>query len=148
MTLKQKLEHRKYLNQIKHNLYKKYCTKDNPYSYHNLDHIDYVVDNVLSRQIMQQNPAELEALQILSNRGIDVKYQEPIPIMSAGGKLEHLYIADIVIGKTIIEIDGSSHDEEKQLRDYYRDEQTAKAGYVTKRLHTTEVYKLKEESFD
>lgn len=148
LSFKEKLKHKQYLNQIKHNLYKKCCTKDNPYRNDNIEHIDYVIYNVLSKQMIQQNPAELEALQILFNRGIYPKYQEPIPILSKGGKLEHLYIADMVIGNTIIEIDGSFHDEERKLKDFYRDEQTTKAGYITKRYKPSEVSKLKEETFN
>lgn len=148
MTLKQRIEHKKYLDRIKKSLYKKYCTQDNPYKEENKDRINYVIYNVLSKQMLNKNKAELEALQILSNRGINVKYQEPIPILSKGGKLEHLYIADILIGNTIVEIDGSFHDKERQLRDLYRDELTNKAGYITKRFKTSEVSKLKEETFD
>ena len=150
MNLKDKIEHRKHLNRVSKDLYKRCkCTEDNPYMEHNIDRIDYVVYNVLSEQIKKENPAEMEALQILSNRGINAKYQEPIPILTEGGKLERLYIADIVVGNTIIEIDGSSHDDKERLaKDFYRDELTQKAGYKTKRFSPTEVYKLKEESFD
>lgn len=142
-------EHKQYLNQVRKQLYKQYCNPDDKYYSHNADLVDYVISNVLSRQVLQQNPAELEALEILKNRGMDVKYQEPIPILSEGGKLEHLYIADIVIGKTIVEIDGSFHEDmERQARDIYRDEQTQKAGYVTKRYLPYEVERLKDEKFN
>lgn len=145
MTLKEKLQHRKYLNQKRKELYNNHCKKDNPYREDNAGLIDYVIYTVLSEQMLNKNGGELEALQILSNRGIDVKYQEPIPIVSQGGKLEHLYIADILYNNVIIEIDGSSHGINRQIRDFYRDEDTKKAGYTTKRFRTSEVYKLKNE---
>lgn len=130
-------------------LYRKYCKADNKYQLYNMDKIDYVMSNILAQQLRQKNPAELEALQILKEKGIDVKYQETIPILSEGGKLEHLWLVDLLVNNnTIIEIDGSYHDDpEKLMKDSYRDELTSKAGYVTKRYLTTEVSKLKEETF-
>lgn len=98
--------------------------------------------------MLQENQSELEAMRILSNRGIFAEYQKLIPILSEGGKLEHLCVADIAIGKTIVEIDGSYHRElEQQIRDYYRDENIKNAGYTIKRYSTQELNKLKEEKF-
>lgn len=150
MTLRDKIQHRKYLNIKRNNLYKDYewlFNKDNPYCDYNKKKSSFVIYNILSNQILQQNSFELKALQILSNRGIDnVKYQELIPILSEGGKLEHLYVADIVIGNTIIEIDGKSHDSKKQ-EDEERDRQILGAGYITKRFSTSDIDKLRVETF-
>lgn len=49
-------------------------------------------------------------LKRLFAHNIEPKVQQPIPILSEGGKLEHLYLADIVVDKTIIEVDGPQHD--------------------------------------
>ena len=93
------------------------------------------------------NPYELRALDILTGRGFFPEYQAPIPILSEGGKLEHLYLADILIKNTIIEIDGKCHEKNKGS-DLYRDKLTKEAGYITKRFSASEIYKLKEEMFD
>ena len=150
MTIEEKEKRSQYIRSIKYKLYKIHCTQDNQYRDENRELIDYVVDNVLSPQLKQQNPAELEALEILKERGIkNVKYQEFIPILSSGGKIEHLYVADIMVNdNTIIEIDGSYHQNTYKLtRDFNRDQITSQAGYKTKRYLPAEVKKLKEESF-
>ena len=132
-------------------LYRKYCKADNKYQLYNMDKIDYVMSNILAQQLRQKNPAELEATKILKDLGIEnVKYQETIPILNSGGKLENLWLADIVVNdNVIVEIDGSYHDDpEKISRDIYRDEITKKAGYVTKRYLTTEMERLKNDFYD
>lgn len=145
MTLRDKIEHRKYLKAIKESLYKKLCSDDNPYKEENKARIDFVIDKVFNKQILNNNPYELRALDILTGRGFLPDYQAPIPILSEGGKLEHLYLADILINNTIIEIDGKCHNKHS---DSYRDKLTKEAGYITKRYSTSEIYKLKEETFD
>lgn len=150
MSIEEREAFSKKIREIKYGLYKKFCQQNNSYREYNRDLIDYVVDNVLSPQLKQKNPAEMEALQILKDKGINnIKYQELIPILDTGGKIEHLYVADIVINDdTIIEIDGSYHQDQYKLsKDFNRDQITSKAGYKTKRYLTTEVSKLKEETF-
>ena len=131
-------------------LQKKYCDPNNKYYIYNMDKIDYLMSNILPQQLRQKNPAELEAYQILKDKGLNVKYQETIPIASEGGKLEYLWLADLVVNdNVIVEIDGSYHDDpEKISRDTFRDEITKKAGYTTKRYLTTEMDKLKAETFN
>lgn len=142
-------ERKHFLEKKKIELYKKYCDNSNPNWEYNRDQIDYIILEVLSRQLSQENPAELEALDILTNRGIqNIKYQEVIPILSEGGKIEHLYIADIMIGNTLIEIDGSFHTGLlQQEKDILRENLLKSAGYKIKRYATYEVEKLKKEIF-
>ena len=49
MTLRDKIEHRKYLKAIKESLYKKHCTDDNPYKEDNKKRIDFVIDKVFNK---------------------------------------------------------------------------------------------------
>ena len=58
MTSKERTEHRKYLRELKEKLYRKYCKQDNEFREQNHDRIDYVIDEVLSKQMLQENPAE------------------------------------------------------------------------------------------
>lgn len=141
MTRLERNKFKRNLERIRNDLHSKY---DNGLLF-NRDRIDYVVDNVLCKQLEYQNSFEIQALQILSNAGIsNVKYQEPIPIFGEGGKLEHLYIADILVNDdTIIEIDGSSHTW-KNLKDSKRDENTQNAGYITKRFTPKNLNQIKD----
>jgi hypothetical protein len=64
------------------------------------------MNKIYKPQIKHYNWNEDKVLKRLFAHNIEPKVQQPIPILSQGGKLEHLYLADIVVGKTIIEVDG------------------------------------------
>lgn len=112
-----------------------------PYARHNLDRINYVM-KIYKKQTKKINTNEEKVINQLKEHNIWCETQKPIPILSSGGKLEHLYLADIVVGKTIIEVDGPQH---KKAYDNKRDELTASLGYKTIRIPTSG---LSEETID
>lgn len=112
-----------------------------PYARHNLDRINYVM-KIYRKQTKKLNTNEEKVINRLKEHNIWCETQQPIPILSSGGKLEHLYLADIVVGKTIIEVDGPQH---KKAYDRERDELTASLGYKTIRIPTSD---LSEETID
>ena len=118
----------------KRKLYKKFGKGE--YAKHNIERINYVIDKVYKKQIRIYNTNEEKVIQRLKAHKIYPKVQQPIPILSSGGKLEHLYLADIVVGKTIIEVDGPQH---KKEYDQKRDELTAAQGYKTIRIPTSDL---------
>lgn len=124
----------------KRKLYKKFGKGE--YAKHNIERINYVIDKVYKKQLRVYNKNEEKVIQHLKAHNIYPKVQQPIPILSSGGKLEHLYLADIVVGKTIIEVDGPQH---KKAYDDKRDELTASLGYKTIRIPTSD---LSEETID
>ena len=120
-------------SKLKGSLIKKYVT--GPHAKHNLDRINYVM-KIYRQQTRRVNINEEKVIKRLFDHGIKCEVQQPIPILSDGGKLEHLYLADIVVGKTIIEVDGPQHKEEY---DQKRDELTATQGYKTIRIPTSDL---------
>ena len=118
----------------KRKLYKKFVK--GPYAKHNMERINYVINKVYKKQIRVYNSNEQKVIARLQAHKIYPKVQQPIPILSSGGKLEHLYLADIVVGKTIIEVDGPQH---KKEYDQKRDELTAAQGYKTIRIPTSDL---------
>lgn len=127
-------------SKLKASLYKKFCT--GPHAKHNQQRIDFVINKIYKRQIKHFNWNEHQVLKRLYAHNIQPKVQQPIPILSQGGKLEHLYLADIVVGDVIIEVDGPQH---KPEYDQKRDELTAAQGYKTIRIPTSD---LSEETID
>jgi very-short-patch-repair endonuclease len=97
---------------------------------------------IYRKQTRRINTNEAKVINRLQQHGVEYKTQTPIPILSSGGKLEHLYLADIVVGKTIIEVDGPQH---KKSYDKERDRQTSSLGYKTIRIPTSD---LSEETID
>lgn len=106
-----------------------------PHAKHNLDRINYVM-KIYRKQTKKINTNEEKVINRLKEHNIWCETQQPIPILSSGGKLEHLYLADIVVGKTIIEVDGPQH---KPKYDQKRDELTAAQGYKTIRIPTSDL---------
>lgn len=107
------------------------------YAAHNRDRIDYVM-RLREQQIQEKNSYEQVVADWLDFHRIPYEWQKAIPLLSGGGKIDHLYLADFVVGKVIIEIDGSSHDK-KTKRDHQRDLNTSKLGYFTIRIPTDEL---------
>jgi len=93
---------------LKQSLYKQFVI-NSPFSTYNRKHIDWVLSHVYKKQISNYNPNEEKVISFLSNNNIKCQTQTPIPILSEGGKLQHLYLADITVGNTIIEVDGPQH---------------------------------------
>lgn len=122
-------------------LYNKYVT-NSAYYRHNKQRIDYVLNKVYNRQLKHFNWNEERVLTRLRAKGIEPKQQVLIPIVQQGGKIQHLYIADLVVGNTIIEVDGPQHD---PIKDKERDRLTATLGYDTIRIPTTD---LSDETID
>lgn len=115
-------------------LYRKFAT--GKYADFNKSRIDYVFDNVYKKQLKIYNSNEEKVKARLEEMGIEPEVQKIIPIQSKGGKLEHLYIADMVVGDTIIEVDGSQH---RKKYDDKRDKQTSDLGYNTIRIPTSDL---------
>ena len=116
---------------LKEELYKQYC--QGIYSEQNKDRIDFVL-NLRQEQLNNQNALELYVLNRLSKSFDNIQYQVPIPIIKDGGKLDHIYLADMVINNThIVEIDGKMHELQKDY-DNNRDKLTKEAGFTTHRL--------------
>lgn len=124
-------------------LYKDYVYKS-PYSKYNKQRIDYILENVYKRQLKIFNKNEQKVIDRLKLHGIAPTQQKLIPIAQSGGKLEHLYIADMIIGSTIIEVDGPQHEKSKEW-DEERDKLTSELGYSTIRIPTSD---LSSESID
>lgn len=120
-------------SKLKAHLYKQFVK--GPYAKHNLDRINYVM-KIYRKQTKKINTNEEKVINRLKEHNIWCETQQPIPILSSGGKLEHLYLADIVVGKTIIEVDGPQH---KKEYDQKRDELTAAQGYKTIRIPTSDL---------
>lgn len=112
-----------------------------PYARHNLDRINYVM-KIYRKQTKKINTNEEKVINRLKEYNIQCETQQPIPILSSGGKIEYLYLADIIVDKTIIEVDGPQH---KLEYDQKRDELTAAQGYKTIRIPTSD---LSEETID
>lgn len=70
--------------------------------------------------------------------GLTPEQQYIIPIQKHGGKLDHIYIADMVVGTTIIEVDGPQHEKNKKW-DEERDRLTAGMGFSTIRIPTSDL---------
>lgn len=121
-------------------LYRKFVK--GKYEEWNKSRIDYVLDNVYKKQLKIYNSNEEKVKARLQAKGLEPEQQKIIPIASKGGKLQHLYIADMVVGNTIIEVDGPQH---KKKYDDYRDKLTAEEGYSTIRIPTSD---LTEETID
>lgn len=121
-------------SKLKARLYKQFVK--GPFAKHNQQRIDFVMNKIYKPQIKHYNWNEDQVLKRLFAHNIEPKVQQPIPVLSQGGKLEHLYLADIVVGKTIIEVDGPQH---KPEYDQKRDELTAAQGYKTIRIPTSDL---------
>lgn len=121
----------------KRKLYRQFV-KDSPYAAWNKSRIDYVLNNVYKKQLKIYNSNEEKVISRLKFKNIIPEVQKLIPIQSEGGKLQHLYIADIVVGNTIIEVDGPQH---KEKYDSIRDQNTSKLGYKTIRIPTSDLSK-------
>lgn len=122
-------------------LYKKYAV-DGKYAEFNKSRIDFVLDKVYRRQLKIYNSNEEKVKARLEAKGLEPEVQKIIPIASKGGKLQHLYIADMVVGNTIIEVDGPQH---RKKYDDRRDKQTGDLGYSTIRIPTSD---LSDETID
>lgn len=118
-------------------LYKKYVL-NSPFAKQNKYRIDYVLDKVYRKQLKIYNTNEQKVIDRLTAHDIPLESQKLIPILSEGGKLEHLYIADIVVGNTIIEVDGPQHQKTIEY-DNNRDELTSELGYTTIRIPTSDL---------
>lgn len=123
-------------SKLKAHLYKQFVK--GPHAKHNQQRIDFVINKIYKPQIRRYNWNEDQVLKRLFAHNIEPKVQQPIPILSEGGKLEHLYLADIVVDKTIIEVDGPQHD---PVKDQKRDQLTAAQGYKTIRIPTSDLSK-------
>lgn len=123
-------------------LYRKYVK--GTWAKWNKSRIDYVLSKVYKKQLNANNPCEKKVKKKLQERGFNPIEQKLIPIESKGGKLQHLYIADFVVGQTIIEVDGKQHLKQKSW-DKVRDVYTSQLGYKTIRIPTTD---LKNEIID
>lgn len=123
-------------------LYRKYVK--GKYATFNKQRIDYVIKNVYKKQLQVFNSNEQKVINRLQDRGLEPQTQKIIPIIQAGGKINHLYIADIVVGNTIIEVDGPQHNKNKKWDDT-RDKYTLQEGYNTIRIPTSD---LSEETID
>ena len=118
---------------LKSDLIREFC--NGFHAQHNLNRINYVM-RIYRKQTRRINTNEAKVINRLQQYGVEYKTQTPIPILSSGGKLEHLYLADIVVGKTIIEVDGPQH---KKSYDKERDRQTSSQGYKTIRIPTSDL---------
>ena len=118
-------------------LYRKYVL-NSPFAKQNKYHIDYVLDKVYRKQLKIYNTNEQKVIDRLTAHDIPLESQKLIPILSEGGKLEHLYIADIVVGNTIIEVDGPQHQKTIEY-DNNRDKLTSELGYTTIRIPTSDL---------
>ena len=118
-------------------LYKKYVL-NSPFAKQNKYRIDYVLDKVYRKQLKIYNSNEQKVIDRLTAHDIPLESQKLIPILSEGGKLEHLYIADIVVGNTIIEVDGPQHQKTIEY-DNNRDRLTSELGYTTIRIPTSDL---------
>ena len=118
-------------------LYKKYVL-NSPFAKQNKYRIDYVLDKVYRKQLKIYNSNEQKVIDRLTAHDIPLESQKLIPILSEGGKLEHLYIADIVVGNTIIEVDGPQHQKTIEY-DNNRDKLTSELGYTTIRIPTSDL---------
>lgn len=118
-------------------LYRKYVL-NSPFAKQNKRHIDYVLDKVYRKQLKIYNTNEQKVIDRLTAHSIPLESQKLIPILSDGGKLEHLYIADIVVGNTIIEVDGPQHQKTIEY-DNNRDKLTSELGYTTIRIPTSDL---------
>lgn len=129
--------------EIRDSLYKEHVlTLPHSIRWYNKSRIDYVIDNVYSKQITRSNPWENVVKNWLTSHNIPYKFQEFIPILKKGGKIEHLYLADFVVGNTIIEVDGKQHNKQKE-KDKLRDQQTEALGYKTIRIPTKDLFQPK-----
>lgn len=118
-------------------LYRKYVL-NSPFAKQNKYRIDYVLDKVYRKQLKIYNTNEQKVIDRLTAHDIPLESQKLIPILSEGGKLEHLYIADIVVGNTIIEVDGPQHQKTVEY-DNNRDKLTSELGYTTIRIPTSDL---------
>lgn len=118
-------------------LYRKYVL-NSPFAKQNKYRIDYVLDKVYRKQLKIYNTNEQKVIDRLTTHDIPLESQKLIPILSEGGKLEHLYIADIVVGNTIIEVDGPQHQKTIEY-DNNRDKLTSELGYTTIRIPTSDL---------
>lgn len=130
------------INQQKKILYNKYVKGEN--ANYNKQRIDWVLQNVYKKQIKTLNRNEEKVLNRLFNHRIYAESQKIIPILQSGGKINHLYVADIVVDKTIIEVDGPQHEKQKEW-DAVRDIYTKQEGYSVIRIPTTD---LSNETID
>lgn len=126
-------------NTLKEDLIREFC--NGCHAQYNLNRINYVM-KIYRKQTRRVNTNEAKVINRLQQHGVEYTTQTPIPILSSGGKIEHLYLADIVVGKTIIEVDGPQH---KKSYDRERDRQTSSLGYKTIRIPTSD---LSEETID
>ena len=125
------------INIIRRKLYQDYVL-NSPYKVYNKKHIDFVLNKVYQRQLKIYNKNEQKVINRLIEHGLEPKTQELIPVLSKGGKLDHLYIADMVVGSTIIEVDGPQHEKQKEW-DEERDSLTSSLGYTTIRIPTNDL---------
>ena len=121
---------------VKSKLYRQYVK--GKYSKYNKERIDWVLKNVYKKQISRFNYNENKVITRLYNKGIQAESQKILPVLSEGGKIEHLYIADIVVGTTIIEVDGPQHENTKEY-DNIRDQALSNLGYTTIRIPTSDL---------
>ena len=121
-------------------LYRKYV--NGSYAKYNKERIDFVLKRVYKKQISSYNKCEEKVFTRLIKKGLTPQSQKIIPIIKDGGKIDHLYIADFVVGNTIIEVDGPQH---KESYDNKRDKLTSDLGYNTIRIPTSD---LSDETID
>lgn len=121
-------------------LYRKYV--NGSYAKYNKERIDFVLKRVYKKQISSYNKCEEKVFVRLIKKGLTPQSQKIIPIIKDGGKIDHLYIADFVVGNTIIEVDGPQH---KESYDNKRDKLTSDLGYNTIRIPTSD---LSDETID
>lgn len=109
-----------------------------PYAQHNIELIEYS-SKIQIEQMQRDDYYENVVSNWLTRNGVQHERQEMIPVLTEGGQLvQHNYIADIVVGNIVVEIDGSSH-KNKRDKDYIRDQNMRKSGYETIRLETDEL---------
>ena len=117
---------------LRKELYDKYYSGE--FAEENKSRIDFVLD-LREKQLALKNKLEKYILDKLAKRFENIQYQVPIPILENGGKLEHIYLADILVNNTnIVEIDGNLHKDRPEY-DKNRDRLTTSAGYTTYRMY-------------
>lgn len=90
--------------------------------------------------ISKPTKAEIQFKNYLENKKIPFKFQEIIYIKDEFGIIYNYYIADFVIGNTVIEVDGGYHLKRKQIvKDSLRTKQIEKMGYRVVRIKNEDV---------